>query len=212
MTWSITPSQLQGTAFRASPDGTGFTIDIPATANIASDMVTCHATGPKADHVAVVFEDAGGELLRFTYRDLERQATQAAVALKRIGIRRGDRVAIHSVQRPETIIAHLATYKLGAIATTISQLTGPDAMAHILTDSGARAMFTHNDCWQRFRSERNSYQDLQQVIVAGPAADGEIAFTDCLTGEPGEFRPLATTSEDPTLLIYTSGSTGLPKG
>ena len=49
MTWSITPEQLQNSAYRPRADGAGFRIDIPDNANIAADMVTCHATGAKAE-------------------------------------------------------------------------------------------------------------------------------------------------------------------
>ncbi len=212
MTWSIKPDQLDNTAFRPTPDGRGFTLEIPANANIAADMVTRHAAGAKANKTAVIFETADGTLERYSFTDLENQATCVAAALQRLGIRRGDRVAIHSAQRPEIIVAHLATYKLGAIATTISQLTGPDAMAHILSDSGARMIFTHDLIWEPFRTERDGYQQLEQVITIGQSGDGELAFMDCATADPADFKSAATGPEDPALLIYTSGSTGMPKG
>ncbi len=212
MRWSIKPDQLANTAFHPTPDGQDFTLDIPANANIAADMVTRHATGAKANKTAVVFETADGTVERYSFAELEKQATCAAAALQRLGVERGDRIAIHSAQRPEIIVAHLATYKLGAIATTISQLTGPDAMAHILSDSGARVIFTHDAIWEPFRTERDGYDRLEQVITIGQAGDGELAFTDCATADPGEFKAATTGPEDPALLIYTSGSTGMPKG
>ncbi|MDH3667927.1 MAG: AMP-binding protein [Paracoccaceae bacterium] len=210
MTWSIAPEDLAETAFRNT--GTGFTLDIPARTNIAADMVTRHAKGPKANQVAVVFETGDGLEQHLTFRDLEFQATELAVALKGLGIGRGDRVAIHSVQRPETILAHLATYKLGAIATTISPLTGPEAIAHILADSGARVIFSHARVWQPVRDLRSRFDELDHVIVSGTVATGELAFDDCLGADPGGFQPAETGPEDPALLIYTSGSTGMPKG
>ena len=210
MAWRIAPEQLTNTAFRSTGDG--FTLDIPARANIAADMVTRHATGPKADQVAVVFERADGSVEPFSYRDLERKAAAVAACLHALGIRQGDRVAIHSVQRPETILAHLATYKLGAIATTITALSGLDTMAHILADSGAKAIFTEANVWAPFRDSRSGFSDLDQVITIGAAATGELAFDDCLTASPGGSRPAETGPEDPAMLIYTSGSTGAPKG
>ena len=212
MTWSIKPDQLDNTAFHPSPDGRGFTLDIPANANIAADMVTRHATGAKANKTAVIFETADGTLQRYSFADLENLATCVAASLQRLGVGRGDRIAIHSAQRPEIIVAHLATYKLGAIATTISQLTGPDAMTHILSDSGARVIFTHDVIWEPFRPERDGYQQLEQVITIGNSGDGELSFMDCATADPDDFKPVTTGPEDPALLIYTSGSTGMPKG
>ncbi len=210
MAWSIAPEDLVRTAFRHT--GSGFALDIPAQANIATDMVTRHARGRKADQVAVVFDAGDGPDQRLTFRELEQRATAIAAALRGLGISPGDRIAIHSVQRPETILAHLAAYKLGAIATTISSLTGPDAMAHILSDSGARVIFTHAPVWKPFRALRQGYSDLEHVIVCGGADAGELAFEDCLDTDPAGFEAAETGPEDPALLIYTSGSTGMPKG
>ncbi len=212
MSGFITPSQLKNTAFRANADGTDVILEIPKNANIAADMVSCHASGAKADHIAIVFEKANGDLKKYSFADLEHQATCAAAYLCSLGIKRGDRIAIHSAQRPETIIAHLAIYKLGAIATTISILTGPDTMDHILADSAARVIFTTDNHWKKYRSLRQSYQHLEQVIVTGDTEDAEIAISECLNFDPGNFHPAQTGPEDPALLIYTSGSTGKAKG
>ena len=128
------------------------------------------------------------------------------------GIGRGDVVAIHSVQRPETILAHLATYKVGAIATTISQLTGIDTMPHIMKDSGAKVIFTYNEVWDRFRKIRPTFSDLEYVVCAEDPDHLEINFREIQDMSATCFRPVVTRAEDPALLIYTSGSTGQPKG
>jgi len=212
MSWSPAPADLAGTAFRPRADGQGFAIDIPARANIAADIVTRHAAGAHGDQVAVVFESVDGSTETLSYRDLETRSTRLAAALARLGVGRGDRVAILSVQRPETILAHLATYKLGAIATTISPLTGAHAAMHILEDSGARVLFGHAPVWEPMRQLRGALAELEQVILTGRSLPGEIAFDLCL-GVPTEgFVPAKTGPEDPALLIYTSGSTGRPKG
>lgn len=212
MTWSPTPAQLAGTAFHPAADGHGFALDIPARANIAADTVTRHATGDHADRIAVLFETGDGGTETLSYRDLEDRSTRLAVSLTRLGVGRGDRVAIHSVQRLETILAHLATYKLGAIATTISPLTGADAVAHILADSGAKVLLGHTPAWAPMRETRPALGGLDHVILSGDALPGEIAFETCLDTATEGFTPACTGPEDPALLIYTSGSTGRPKG
>ena len=212
MAWTLDPRLLDGTAFRHDPERGGFVVGIPQDANIAADTVGRHAAGGRADHPALIFEEDDGSLRRFTYREVDDAATSLAVALREMGVDRGDRVALHSVQRPETVIAHMAAYKLGAIATTVSQLTGPDTMAYILKDCGARVVVTHGAKWAPFRDLRGTFEGLDHVIVAGDAAAGEIAFEDCLRADPAGFEPVPTTAEDPALLIYTSGSTGKPKG
>jgi len=127
------------------------------------------------------------------------------------GIRRGDVVGIHTGARIETAIAHLAVYKLGAIAATISQLYGPDSLRHILNDSGAAALVTEDTVWAPMRMLRAECPKLAHCIVIGAAVADEIAFSDMLAGS-AVLDPVRTRAEDPALLVYTSGSTGLPKG
>jgi len=210
--WQPKPEALAGTAYRYDKDANRFRIEIPADANIAADTVGKHARDEQANSIALIFEQADGALQTFTYRQLDDVATRFAVSLKNLGVNTGDRVAIHSAQRPETIIAHLASYKLGAIATTVSPLTGPETMAFVLNDSGAKIIVTHESLWKPFRKSREDCTALNHVIVSDSSNSDEINFPDCVAVDFRGFKPLKTTSEEAALLIYTSGSTGQPKG
>ncbi|GAB5467450.1 MAG: acyl-CoA synthetase [Rhodospirillales bacterium] len=185
-------------------------IAIPEKANIAADTVGRHAKGPKRDHTALIFEDGEGALHRWTFAEVDAQATRLAAALKRRGVGRGARVALHSGLRPETAIAHMAIYKLGALVVTLSQLYGPDTVGHVLNHSEAAAIVTQDSAWDRFRAQ--SFPALRHRIVIGEAEGEELSF-QALSEEPaGDFLPAETAADDPALLMYTSGSTGLPKG
>lgn len=210
--WRLDPAAVAEVNLRYDPEAERFRVVVPPDANIAADTVGKQARGPRADHTALLFEDEDGGLSSTTYRELDAAATRLAVGLRGLGVERGARVALHSVQRPETLIAHLACYKLGAIATTISQLTGPDTLGHILADSGARVIVTQDRVWDPFRAQRPEFTALESVLVMGEAAADEIPFGELLDTDPGGFTPVATGAEDPALLVYTSGSTGKPKG
>lgn len=187
-------------------------IDVPEFANIAADTVGTHAAGPRRDSAALVYEAEDGTLTRFSYGQLDRQAANLAVGLRSLGIERGDRVAIQTGQRPATAITHLAAYKLGAIAVTVSELYGPDTVSHILSDSGACAIVTSTGSWQSFRAELSQFPALKHVIVIDGSEQGELAFDNLLNGDGSDLEAVRTKAEDPALLIYTSGSTGAPKG
>jgi acetyl-CoA synthetase len=112
-------------------------------------------------------------------------------------------------QRPETAIAHLAIYKLGAIAVPLFVQFGPDALEHRLTDSGARALITDGENLQKVPS---GLPELAAVLVVDGDGGGNKLFWPALERASDTFAPADTASDDPALIIYTSGTTGKPKG
>jgi acetyl-CoA synthetase len=112
-------------------------------------------------------------------------------------------------QRPETAIAHLAIYKLGAVAVPLFVQFGPDALEHRLADSGARALITDGD---NLAKVPRGLPELATVLVVDGDSAGHKLFWPTLDRARDAFAPADTCSEDPALIIYTSGTTGRPKG
>ena len=187
-------------------------IVIPDHANIAADSVGRHAAGPRAEAPALIYEAEDGNLERYSYARLDALASAFAASLKTLGVEVGTRVAVQTGQRPATAIAHLAAYKLGAIAVTVSELYGPDTVSHILTDSGASCIVTTSKNWEPYRDQRADYPELRLVIVKGTLGADELDFDNLLKGNGAALETVHSQAEDPALLIYTSGSTGAPKG
>lgn len=193
-------------------DGTRRRIPLPAHANITADTLGLHAEGPRADRVAIRFEGLDGAVADITYGGLDDAVRRLATLFATLGITRGDRVAIHTDARIETVIAHLACYRMGVIATALSQRYGPDTLRHCLRDSGARLLVTEACAWQPVAGLRADCPALAHVLVVGEAGPGEIPFEDWRAAPPQSGPCLHTAAEDPALLVYTSGSTGQPKG
>jgi acetyl-CoA synthetase len=190
-----------------------YRVRIPENANIAADTVTKHAAGAQRDAVAIRFERTDGECEEITYARLDYHAGRFAAWLRSVGVQRGRVVAIHSGARIETVVAHLAAYKLGAIAATLSQLYGPDTVRHILKDSGACVLITQDTVWRSLAGTvRDECEKLAHVVVIGAAAGAELTFDSLLSACKEPVLAVPTRAEDPALLIYTSGSTGHPKG
>src|SRR5207344_1227280 len=115
----------------------GFRWQVPEHFNIAE--VCCGRwalSEPKA--VAIRYEHEDGRVATHGYAELQRDANRLANALERLGVKRGERVAIVMPQRFETAVAHMAIYQLGAVAMPLSMLFGPDALAYRLQNSEAR--------------------------------------------------------------------------
>ena len=160
---------------------------------------------------AVLFEDADGKTRALTYGQLQRQANRLANVLVQCGVRAGDRVAIHLPQSFEAAFAHVAVYKVGAIALPLFSLFGPDALRHRLGDSGANVLITCRDNLAVLDAVRDDLGDLRHVLVSDDALGGQ-DLRDLMARASDAFTTKDTGADDPAMLIYTSGTTGDPKG
>ena len=161
--------------------------------NVSENCLDRHVKAGKGAKVAYHWEGEPGDTRTLTYQDLLDETQRCANALKQLGIRKGDRVAIYMPMVPETVIAMLACARLGAPHTVIFGGFAPEAIADRVNDCGAKliikkrgvaSVFTGRDVW---------YHDL----VEGQS-------TDC-PAEPMD-------AEDMLYILYTSGTTGKPKG
>lgn len=193
-----------------------FRWQVPARFNIARACCTRWARdAATAGRVAVAWErDDDGASGTLTYAELQAQADAFSHALRSLGVRAGDRVAICLPQRPETAVAHMALYQLGAVAMPLSMLFGPDALAYRMQDSGAVAAIVDENTAANIAAVRGQCPALRSVVAAG-AAQGQgsdLDWRDALAACAEPFDPHDTAADDPAVLIYTSGTTGPPKG
>ena len=184
-----------------------FRWELPERFNIGVAACDRHADG--AGRLALIYEAPDGSVERFTFDDLKRLSNRCANALGGLGIRSGDRVGVLLPQRPETAIAHLAIYKLGAVAVPLFVQFGPDALEHRLADSGARALITDGD---NLAKVPRGLPELATILVVDGDSSGHPLFWPTLERARDAFTPADTASDDPALIIYTSGTTGRPKG
>jgi len=151
--------------------------------------------------------------LSMTYRELAARSDAFAAALEAGGVTKGDRVAILLPQGFETVVAHVAIYKLGAIALPLALLFGADALLFRLKNAGAKAVVTNGFGLTRLASIRAELPTLEFVISTEPA-DGVEAkdFQELVSRHTGPFEAVDSGPDDPAMMIYTSGTTGPPKG
>ena len=188
-----------------------FRWDVPERFNIAAACCRRHAADPS--RVALHWEDETGATSTHTFRDLKEQADRLSNALAGLGVARGDRVAIILPQRPETAIAHIACYQMGAVAMPLSILFGPDALEYRLRDSEAALAFVDPASLANLAQIRQGLPPLRHVIgVAGARESWVKSWESLLERASPRFAPVDTAADEPALLIYTSGTTGPPKG
>lgn len=188
-----------------------FTWTIPEHFNIASAVCDRHADG---SHRLALIEvrEGGQETIHHSFDDLKTASARLANALRANNIRAGERIGILLGQRVETLIAHLAIYKLGAIAVPLFSLFGPEALAFRLADSGMSALITDPAGVAKVASIDQGLPALRLVIATEPAGADAVHLGDLMDRASDSFKPLATRADDPALIIYTSGTTCPPKG
>ncbi|KQW40645.1 acyl-CoA synthetase [Rhizobacter sp. Root404] len=185
---------------------------VPADFNIA-EVCCARWARDTPEAIAIRHEHEEGRQANHTYRDLQREANRLSNALKRLGVARGDRVAIVMPQRFETAVAHIALYQLGAVAMPLSMLFGPEALEYRLNDSDARIALVDESGIANLREARPACPALRTVIAVGGAqGQGDLDWTAACERERATFAAVRTACDDAAVLIYTSGTTGPPKG
>jgi acetyl-CoA synthetase len=185
--------------------------DVPARFNIA--RACCGRWAADRARFALYWEDETGANAACTFWDLQQQANRLSNALAAMGVARGDRVALVLPQRPETVVAHIAIYQMGAVSVPLSFLFGPDALEYRLNHSGAKVALVDPQSLPNLAPIRGRCPGVAHVIGVAGARDAWIApYETLLAKGSSRFAPVATNANDPAILVYTSGTTGPPKG
>ncbi len=191
----------------------GFRWQVPARFNIAQACCSRWAHDQAtARRIAIAWEREDGRRGTISYRQLQAQANRLSHALVGLGVQRGDCVAIVMAQRPETAVAHMAVYQLGAVAMPLSMLFGPDALAFRLQDSAAVVAVADETSIANLLAVRGHCPALRTIIAVDGAGQGDVDWALALGRGRKPFAAVDTAADDPAVLIYTSGTTGPPKG
>lgn len=186
-----------------------YAITWPADYNVYSATVGRYLGKADRDKPAMIFETPDGKITTQTFAQVDAAATGLASKLRQLGFGKGDPIGLHTGQHPDTGIGHMAIAKIGGIAVTLSQLYGPDTLAHALNDCQAGAILTSRSAWEPLRGE--AFPFLRHVLMRDPGPQ-DVDMGAAMSDNPSDFLPELGGADDPALLMYTSGSTGKPKG
>jgi long-chain acyl-CoA synthetase len=152
-----------------------------------------------------------------TYPDLFERALRASTGMLELGVGAGDRIALLLRNSIEFLEASIATVPLGASAVPINWHWRGDEIAHVLTDSGAKALIVHSDLWPAIAASVPA--GVQVILVPADGENSQPPDASLPAGAPwwpewlADHEPWAQPPEAaPVSIIYTSGTTGRPKG
>jgi acetyl-CoA synthetase len=189
---------------------------VPKFYNIGVDVCDKWADG--ASRPALIYENETGAVRRFSFDELRTLSAKLCNAWRSEGLDAGERVAIFLPQSPETALAHLSAYKLGAIAVPLFALFREDALLFRLSDSGASVLVTDREGYEKIEPIRAQLPALRHVYLTDldvneSSADPSVhSLWQTLDAHNDVFTPVDTRADDPAVIIYTSGTTGKPKG
>jgi acetyl-CoA synthetase len=196
--------------------------------NIAHNVLDRHALGERGDKTALVWEGELGLVRELTFKELHSETNRCANALEALGVSKGETVALFMPMVPETVIALLACFKVGAICIPIFSGYAPPAVSQRLDNAKVKVLFTADGSYRRgkpiaIKSRADEAvavsPSVEHVIVVRrsgidvPWTEGKDHWWHELIAEQDdEYETKVMESEDVALIIYTSGTTGMPKG
>jgi len=196
--------------------------------NLCHNSVDRHALGARRDKVALLWEGEPGEVRRITYGELHEQVQTFANVLKKIGVKKGDRVAVYMGMAPELAIALLACARIGAVHSVIFGGFAAHALVDRINDSDCVAVITQDGSYRRGTEVKlksivdealEKCPSVKRVVVyqrtKTPVAMKEgrdLWWHEAIAGVSKECAAEWMDAEDPLYILYTSGTTGKPKG
>ena len=176
------------------------------------DILTLHARNTP-DKIAVVHDRPDGEVLRWTFAELEAQANKLANGLIALGLRRGEKLVWCGQNSPGVVRVVHAARKLGAVAVPLNYRLSPEEAQYVVDNSDAVMVYVDAEYAPLFAKIRSEIPKVRDVVVYDGPAPAGMRDGDALVASASDGEPAATGGADVAqTMIYTSGTTGKPKG
>ncbi len=196
--------------------------------NISYNALDRHLNTWRRNKAAIVWEGEPGDSRTLTYQQLHREVSRFANVLRRLGVKKGDRVTLYMPMIPEAAVAMLACARIGAVHSVVFGGFSASALAERITDAASEVLITADGGWRRGEivplkeaaDEAVRETGLVRHVVVVKRTGQQIAmepgrdhwYHELMEGVSEGAAAEPMDAEDPLFVLYTSGSTGKPKG
>jgi len=199
--------------------------------NVSYNCLDRHLVGENAwrrNKAAIIWEGEPGDTRVLTFGELHREVCRFANALKGLGVKKGDRIALYMPMIPELAIATLACTRIGAIHSVVFGGFSAEALRDRIEDAGAHVVVTADGGYRKGAphalkpavDEAVAGLDVVEHVVVVKRTGEEVAWDserdhwwhDLMQEASAKCAPAKLDSEHPLFILYTSGTTGKPKG
>ena len=198
--------------------------------NVTYNALDRHVDTHRRNKIALLYVNERGDEKKVTYVELLREVNKMANALKQLGVRKGDRVAMYLPPCVESIVSMLACARIGAVHSAVFAGFSVSALKDRINEAEAKVLIAADATYRRgkttdlervFSEAAAQCPSIETTVVVRRAGnlvkeleqkDNEVLYDTITEGQPTESAPEIMDAEDTLYILYTSGSTGKPKG
>jgi acetyl-CoA synthetase len=202
-----------------------------AELNASESCLDRHLKTANKDKAAIIWESEPGESVTWTYTELHQKVVEFAAVLRKLGVKKGDRVAIYMGMVPEVVVGMLACARVGAPHTVVFGGFAAESLRDRINDCGAKVVLTQDGALRRGNVVELK-QTVDRALEGTPSVESVVVFSRLgrqgetalkagrdldwyeavKAANPADGTAEIVDGEHPLFILYTSGSTGKPKG